>query len=510
MNISLPDLQAVCLEVSEALAGGVVQEVRQPTATAVVLGMRGTGGTFLLLLEVRPRLARVHLVSRRPGTLNPPPAFVCKLRADIAGARLSEVEMPWDDRVALLRFARSDHERVLVAELTGHHANLFLTDSDLRILVALRPSASHQRDLSVGQRYVPPLLPDRAADAGHQAAALPDRAADAGHQAAGLLEPAGASARLEAHYARLEAAVRLADERARVASIVGARLKKVRGTLERVQGDLNRLEQCEECRKHGDLVKANFANLQRGMTRATLQDWTVDPPEPVEVKLRADLGPRENAAWLFERYKKARRGLPVVRQRIEELSTRERELAGIAAALAGAGTVEELAALASAAGSRGKSAAASGGDARESGSRRTSGRAVHVPYREYVSSGGKRVLVGKGGRDNQALTFKVASPHDGWLHVRGFSGSHVVVRLARGQEMDRETLLDAAHLAVQFSKAPKAGFVEVMWTLRKHVRAVKGGPPGQVTVARDHNLAFDFDAARARRLTAHREEGTAG
>jgi len=125
---------------------------------------------------------------------------------------------------------------------------------------------------------------------------------------------------------------------------------------------------------------------------------------------------------------------------------------------------------------------------------------VRRPYREFLSASGRAILVGRGGPDNHALTFQHASPHDVWLHARGFPGSHVVIPLHRRQEPDHETLTDAAHLAVHFSKAPGRGFSEVMWTRRKHVRAIRKGRPGQVTVHDDSNLAFEFDDERLARL----------
>jgi hypothetical protein len=54
--------------------------------------------------------------------------------------------------------------------------------------------------------------------------------------------------------------------------------------------------------------------------------------------------------------------------------------------------------------------------------------------------------------DNAALTFQVARPHHLWMHARGVPGTHVVVPLGRGEEVGQETLLDAAHLALQFSR----------------------------------------------------------
>ena len=45
-----------------------------------------------------------------------------------------------------------------------------------------------------------------------------------------------------------------------------------------------------------------------------------------------------------------------------------------------------------------------------------------------VDVDGFTVLVGKGDRENDALTFGEAEPHDFWLHVAGPAGSHVIIR----------------------------------------------------------------------------------
>ena len=49
------------------------------------------------------------------------------------------------------------------------------------------------------------------------------------------------------------------------------------------------------------------------------------------------------------------------------------------------------------------------------------------PYRT-LDVDGFTVLVGKNDADNDRLTFEVAEPEDIWMHVSGYSGSHVVVR----------------------------------------------------------------------------------
>lgn len=106
------------------------------------------------------------------------------------------------------------------------------------------------------------------------------------------------------------------------------------------------------------------------------------------------------------------------------------------------------------------------------------------PYRTF-SVDGYEILVGKGSRDNDELTFDVADPHDVWLHVGGETpGSHVVVRNPGKGDVPREVVEHAAALAAWYSKARGAPFVKVDWCRRSDVVKPKGAPAGMVELKR--------------------------
>lgn len=99
---------------------------------------------------------------------------------------------------------------------------------------------------------------------------------------------------------------------------------------------------------------------------------------------------------------------------------------------------------------------------------------------------GFEVLVGKGARENDRLTFRVADPHDLWLHASGYAGSHVVVRNPdRLAEIPREVVETAAELAAYHSKAREArGKIEVHLCRASDVRKPRGFPAGKVEIRR--------------------------
>ena len=99
---------------------------------------------------------------------------------------------------------------------------------------------------------------------------------------------------------------------------------------------------------------------------------------------------------------------------------------------------------------------------------------------------GFEVLVGKGARDNDELTFRVAEPADLWMHAAGYAGSHVVVRNPdRLAELPRSVVEYGARLAAYHSKAKEArGKVEVHVCRASEVRKPRGFPPGKVEIRR--------------------------
>ena len=67
---------------------------------------------------------------------------------------------------------------------------------------------------------------------------------------------------------------------------------------------------------------------------------------------------------------------------------------------------------------------------------------------EYELPGGWVVLAGRSERENDHLSIKMAKPNDWWFHVKGLSGSHVILRVPAGEEPDTTTVKAAAAVAV--------------------------------------------------------------
>lgn len=103
-----------------------------------------------------------------------------------------------------------------------------------------------------------------------------------------------------------------------------------------------------------------------------------------------------------------------------------------------------------------------------------------------VEAEGYEILVGRGARENDALTFGEASPRDLWLHAAGYAGSHVIIRMPEdGDDVPAAVIERAARLAAFHSKARNArGKVDVHVCRVADVRKRRGAPTGQVELRR--------------------------
>ena len=101
------------------------------------------------------------------------------------------------------------------------------------------------------------------------------------------------------------------------------------------------------------------------------------------------------------------------------------------------------------------------------------------PFIRHKSPQGYDVLVGRNSKGNDHITFRVAKSQDVWLHVQGYTGSHVIIQ-ARKKEVPFEAILFAAQLAAAYSKASESDNVAVDYTFKKNVWKVKGMPLGAV------------------------------
>ena len=117
------------------------------------------------------------------------------------------------------------------------------------------------------------------------------------------------------------------------------------------------------------------------------------------------------------------------------------------------------------------------------------------------------ILVGRDANENDELLRHHVRGDDLWLHVRDFPGGYVFIKAQKGKTVPLNILLDAANLAVYYSKARNAGKTDLYYTHVKYLRRAKNGPKGLVLPTQEKNLCIEPDKARLARLDSLHQEG---
>jgi predicted ribosome quality control (RQC) complex YloA/Tae2 family protein len=113
-------------------------------------------------------------------------------------------------------------------------------------------------------------------------------------------------------------------------------------------------------------------------------------------------------------------------------------------------------------------------------------RAIETKFRVFELGEGYTIYVGKNAANNDELTMKFAKPNDIWLHARGSSGSHCVVKGGEGDgKLPKPILKAAAAIAAYYSGAKNAKYTPVCYTQKKYVHKPKGANLGAVTLQRE-------------------------
>ncbi|MGL5194336.1 MAG: NFACT RNA binding domain-containing protein, partial [Chroococcales cyanobacterium] len=101
-------------------------------------------------------------------------------------------------------------------------------------------------------------------------------------------------------------------------------------------------------------------------------------------------------------------------------------------------------------------------------------------FYRFVSPSGFELLIGRNNRQNDLLSFRVATDYDLWFHTQEIAGSHGLLRLPPGAVADEPDLQFAADLTAYYSRARQSEQVPVVYTEPKNVYKPKGAKPGMV------------------------------
>jgi predicted ribosome quality control (RQC) complex YloA/Tae2 family protein len=460
----------------QVLVGGEIQRVTQPHELQIIVAVfKKEIGEKHLLLDASPRFYRAHLTNQRAPKTREPSPFLRALQKHLLGGTIAKVAQRGADRILDLTIENDGAEFLLSAELMGKHANIILVSPENKILEAAKIITSQQsrvRQVTPGREYSPPPAPPQFS-----------------HFGSDLRAPN--SAELDAYFSQRETEDALSQAGSTLAGSLRKTLKRKTQTLAQVQRGALQSARAEEFQKFGDLILSQIHAIKKEATQAELTDYFSEGAETICIPLDADLSPSQNAQKYFGKARRARESFEEYQKLQGQL---ESEIADLQSLLAQTEredlSLEEIKTLREKANKRDWIRAAQSAE--------TSSKENDKPdfggfkIKRFFAPDGTEVLVGESATANDYLVTRLAHGNDWWLHLRGGTSSHAIIKTHNAPErVSGSTLEFAARLVIARSVAKHAGWAEVDYTLKKYVRKPRKAAPGSVVISHQKTLRVE-------------------
>jgi predicted ribosome quality control (RQC) complex YloA/Tae2 family protein len=484
LSLNWREIDAILRELP--LQNSLIREVHQPSYPQLVFELYRPGGPFRLLFSFANPYCRLHRLSRPRQLPKPakPQRFVTFLRAHVRGGRILSAGQVGRERIVRLEVNIANRTVLLWARLWASAPNMVATDPAGIILDALyrRPG----RGEVSGGSYDPGLDIARAGPGNPQSKGR--------YEVRNLPGSGSFNERVESYYFALEEAREAGALRASLLGRLRKEENRLLASMESLQKKRNQYREFEKFKKWGDLILSNLHTIAPAARWLTAVDID-DPGITWDIELDPRTTAAQNAESYYNRYRKAKAGYGILEK---ELQQQERHLARvrerIRAAEAGGkeASVESLRQQL-----RGGSGRVGGKHPEQPPGRRPPDRR---PPGLQFTSGPFTILVGRNARENDALLRRFVRGNDIWLHARDYPGGYVFVRSLRGKTVPLENLLDAANLALLYSRAKGSAQGDVFYTPVKYLKRAKGAETGMVIPTQEKNLHVKLDMGRIRRL----------
>lgn len=246
-----------------------------------------------------------------------------------------------------------------------------------------------------------------------------------------------------------------------VLSGLSKKLKQAEKNVLSMKTQLKNVNESHKYKLYGDKIMENIWKIKKGDILFEAEGET----EVISIKLKETLSPQENAKNYFEKYKKQKGSVELIERKLAEAESHKKKIEEEIELIKNNEDYKNLRKLA----------------VKEEKIRDDETN----KFRKFKVGDELEVWVGKDSASNDLLTMHYSAHNDLWFHVRGFSGSHTVLKTGSKKEIDKKYILSAASIAAYYSKARNGGNVPVAYTERKYVKKKKGFREGTVILEKE-------------------------
>ena len=539
---------AISKELESMLTLAKIEKVYQPGNEELVLQIHTKEGNVRLFMSVGSQSARVCLTENRYKNPEQPPTFCMLLRKHIQGGRITRIEQYKSERIiefdieALNELGFTVCKRLIV-EIMGKHSNIVLIDIESgKIIDSIKRisiDVNRYRQLLPGVIYKYPPEQDRVPFKEVTAdMALPEDSRSI-MQCIGGISPAisreletgstdipsivsavaegnitpriysdedgtprefhviplseyeglneqtfeTVSECVESFFYNRDSSNMVKQKSVPLIKTVEAALDKALLKRKRLGEDLLRAEDSDKYRLYGELLTANIHLVTPGAKSVTVTNYY--DGNPISIPLDEKLSASKNAQRFFKKYSKAKTAINEKQIQLEENDVNIAYLESVLQSLSDVNTEEDIEAV--------RDELVETGFVRF---RKTPGRKKKIKPTpiHYTLSDGTDVYVGRNNNENDYLTLKLASKTDVWMHTKDIPGSHLIIKMNDGRNVDdlsAELIYEAASIAAFHSKAGSSANVPVDYVPVRYVKKPNGAKPGMVIFTHNQTVYVD-------------------
>lgn len=527
-------------ELRERIVPGKIEKVYQPGPEDLLVHIHTQRGNVRLFVSCNSQSARVCLTEGSYTNPDQPPTFCMLLRKHLQGGRITDVRQKDAERIMEIDIEAQNELgfsvcRRLIVEIMSKHSNIVLVDLETgKIIDAIKRisiDVNRYRQLLPGVIYKYPPAQDKlpfnevspeselphddralmARVAGISPAISREIAEDPGRRLSEILasvEDGSARARVyidekgtprefhitglsefeglecrffdtlsecvDFYYSNREQSNLVRQKSQPLLKSAQASLSKALLKKKKLSEDLLAAENSDRYRLYGELLTANLHLIKPGDRKVTVTNY-YDGSE-ITIPLDEKISASANSQRYFKKYSKARTAIHEKQTQLEDNDKDIQYLESVIQNIEAADNVPLLNSI------RDELEQTGYVRRRQKAAQRKKKGARPEPLK-YTLSDGTPVLVGRNNIENDWLTMKFASKTDVWMHTKDIPGSHVIVKLEDGRnvnDLPAALIYEAASIAAYHSKAGSGDNVPVDYVPVRYVKKPNGAKPGMV------------------------------
>ena len=459
MSLNWKELELLLSELP--LEGSYIQKITEHDIHSFTFSMYSKSEkAWLLYFEIATpssRVVRTDRMRKKSATMQ---RFTQYLRAHIEGRKVTNVhQLPYDRAFILTLENSEDRIKLLVRLFSGIGANAIVLSEDDTILELMyrRP----QRGEEKGKKLI---IEERTSE-GDKHFEVREWEGDSFNSFIDRMESEEAAASSKENLIK-----RLSEKRDRELHALEDRLRRQKERYASTAG-------FEASKTAADTLASYIHLARKGMESITLDGFD---GSRITIPLDPALSPEENLEKLYQRYRKDRRTSELAKEEIERTEEEIESTRKHYDALIAEGSLQKL--------------------EKENARTKDGGKDSDGKPGVRVTVSGWDMIIGRTAKENDHILRRETRGSDIWMHTRDFAGAYVIIKAKKGKTVPLPVLLDAASLAIHYSKAKKNGRADLYYTEVKYLRRAKDGKTGLVIPTQERNLHAVLDEKRVKEI----------